>query len=193
MWNRGIKHVLKNDILIWNSITVEIIKKRPAQVIFRWYMFNMDEIIFVFIYYYHMSQLLWFTEIKCICRYIITIDFLSCFSFCAIHSILVMFTCICKCCLMLRFFTSHATIFQLCRDRSAWFEPVLSNELSCSCTQRSDTLPLRLEPTTSRSWDKHSTTEPLRSQICKCFIDTIFILPLYQLSHPHKYSHYLLY
>ena len=37
------------------------------------------------------------------------------------------------------FFMSQSTLFQLCRDRSSWVEPVLSRiNVSCSRTQRSD-------------------------------------------------------
>ena len=58
-----------------------------------------------------------------------------------------------------------STIFQLYRVGSSLVEPVLARtNVSCSRTQRSD--PVRLEPAASRSRVKHSTTEPLRSQLC---------------------------
>ena len=62
------------------------------------------------------------------------------------------------------FFTSQSTIFQLCQDRSSWVEPELSKD---KCVLLKDTThdTCEAQSTAPRSWVKHSTTEPLCSQV----------------------------
>ena len=57
-------------------------------------------------------------------------------------------------CLIL-FFTSH--------QGSSWVEPVLSKDYCVLLKDKNAVMPVRLEPATSRSRVKHSTTEPLHS------------------------------
>ena len=56
-----------------------------------------------------------------------------------------------------------STIFQLNRDGSSWVEPVLSLDKCVLLKGHSAVTLVRLKPAASRSWVKHSTTEPLRS------------------------------
>ena len=61
-----------------------------------------------------------------------------------------------------------STIFQLYRVGSSWVEPVLSKDKCVLLKDHNAVTPVRLEPAALRSRVKHSTTEPLRSQICIC-------------------------
>ena len=56
-----------------------------------------------------------------------------------------------------------STIFQLNRDGSSWFEPVLSYDKCVLLNDHNAVTPVRLEPAAPRSRVQHSTTEPLRS------------------------------
>ena len=58
-----------------------------------------------------------------------------------------------------------STIFQLNRDGSSWVEPVLSSDKCVLLKDHSAVTPVRLEAAASRSRVKHSTTEPLRTEI----------------------------
>ena len=59
-----------------------------------------------------------------------------------------------------------STTFQLYRDGSSWVEPVLSYDKCVLLKDHNAVTPVRLEPSTSRSRVKHSTTKPLRSLNC---------------------------
>ena len=56
-----------------------------------------------------------------------------------------------------------STIFQLHRDVFSWVEPVLGKDKCVLLKDHNAVTPVRLEPATSLSRVKHSTTEPLRS------------------------------
>ena len=57
-----------------------------------------------------------------------------------------------------------STIFQLNRDDSSWVEPRVKARVNVSSLKdHNAVMPVRLEPATSRSRVKHSTTEPLCS------------------------------
>ena len=58
-----------------------------------------------------------------------------------------------------------STILQLNRDGSSWVEPVLSYDKCVLLKDHNTLTPVRLEPAASRSQVKHSTTEPLHSQL----------------------------
>ena len=58
-----------------------------------------------------------------------------------------------------------STIFQLNRDGSSWFEPVLSQDKWVLFKDHNAETPVRLEPAAPRSRVKRSTTEPLRSHV----------------------------
>ena len=55
------------------------------------------------------------------------------------------------------FYTSQSTIFQLCHDGPSWVEPVLSKDQG-----HNEVTLVKLKPPNPRSRVKHSTTEPLR-------------------------------
>ena len=54
-----------------------------------------------------------------------------------------------------------STIFQLCRGGSSWVKTSTKLGLMCFAQGHSVVMPVRLEPATLCSRDKHSTTEPL--------------------------------
>ena len=57
---------------------------------------------------------------------------------------------------------SQSTVFQLCRDKSSWVEPVLSKD-KCALLEDTTLTLVRLEPAASWSRVKHFITEPLCS------------------------------
>ena len=58
-----------------------------------------------------------------------------------------------------------STIFHLNREGSSWVEPVLSKDKCVLLKDHNAVTPVRLEPATSRSRVKHSTTEPLHNVV----------------------------
>ena len=58
-----------------------------------------------------------------------------------------------------------STIFQLNRDGSSWVEPVLSQDKCVLLKDYNAVTPMGLKPAAPWSGVKHSTTEPLSSQL----------------------------
>ena len=84
-------------------------------------------------------------------------------------------------CLFDLIFYVPSTIFQLNRDRSSWYEPVLCGDKCVLLKDHNAMTPRRLQPVASQFQVKHSTTETLCSIKTPC--EYFRLLLLYEPRH----------
>ena len=86
--------------------------------------------------------------------------------------------------------TSQSTIFQSCRDgaTASWVINQYFRGVKC-LAQGHNTAEVGLEPQTSRSGVRHSTTEPPRSPICHLSMDSwVWTMAWVRWSHTHYWT-----